>query len=87
MERTFIAVKHDGVLRGLVGEIIKRFEQKGLKIAGMRMIHADRERAGNAGGIARGVSARDLEAGPGERRAAAGAEFRNEAVRLPAIGP
>jgi len=46
MERTFIAVKHDGVLRGLVGEVIKRFEQKGLKIAGMKMIHADREKAG-----------------------------------------
>jgi nucleoside-diphosphate kinase len=45
MERTFIAVKHDGVLRGLVGEAIKRFEQKGLKIAGMKMIQADREKA------------------------------------------
>ena len=30
-ERTFIAIKPDGVQRGLVGEIIKRFEQRGYK--------------------------------------------------------
>ena len=45
MERTLILVKHDGVQRGLVGEIIKRFEQKGLKIAGMKMIQATKETA------------------------------------------
>ncbi|XP_056152647.1 nucleoside diphosphate kinase-like [Lampris incognitus] len=39
-ERTFIAIKPDGVQRGLVGEIIKRFEVKGFKLVGMRMIHA-----------------------------------------------
>ncbi|KAG7231961.1 hypothetical protein INR49_006573 [Caranx melampygus] len=32
MERTFIAVKPDGVQRGLCGEIIKRFEQRGFKL-------------------------------------------------------
>ncbi len=38
MEKTIILVKHDGVQRGLVGEIIKRFEQRGLKIAGLKMV-------------------------------------------------
>ncbi len=37
IDRTLILVKHDGVQRGLVGEIIKRFEQKGLKIAAMKL--------------------------------------------------
>lgn len=37
-ERTFIAVKPDGVQRGLVGEIIKRFEQKGFKLVALKMI-------------------------------------------------
>ena len=32
MERTYIMVKPDGVQRGLVGEITKRFEQKGFKM-------------------------------------------------------
>merc|ERR1712170_268768 len=39
-ERTFIAVKPDGVQRGLIGEIIKRFEQKGFKLAGMKFMQA-----------------------------------------------
>ncbi|KAL7989490.1 hypothetical protein Chor_012156 [Crotalus horridus] len=39
-ERTFIAIKPDGVQRGLVGEIIKRFEQKGFHLVAMKMIHA-----------------------------------------------
>ena len=38
IEQTFIAVKHDGVQRGLVGEIIKRFEQRGLKIVATKMV-------------------------------------------------
>lgn len=38
-ERTFIAIKPDGVQRGLVGEIIKRFEQKGFHLVAMKMIH------------------------------------------------
>lgn len=37
-ERTFIAVKPDGVQRGIVGEIIKRFEMKGFKLVGMKMV-------------------------------------------------
>ena len=42
-ERTFIMVKPDGVQRGLVGEIIKRFEQKGYKLVAMKMMHASEE--------------------------------------------
>lgn len=38
-ERTFIAIKPDGVQRGIIGEIIKRFEQKGFKLVGMKMLH------------------------------------------------
>jgi nucleoside-diphosphate kinase len=36
-ERTFVILKPDTVQRGLVGEIIKRFERIGLKIVGMKM--------------------------------------------------
>ncbi|KAJ1649236.1 nucleoside diphosphate kinase Ndk1 [Dispira simplex] len=37
-ERTFIAVKPDGVQRGLVGEIIKRFETRGYKLVGLKLL-------------------------------------------------
>lgn len=37
-ERTFIMVKPDGVQRGLVGKIIKRFEQKGFKLLGLKFV-------------------------------------------------
>lgn len=37
-ERTFIAIKPDGVQRGLIGEIIKRFEAKGFKLVGMKLM-------------------------------------------------
>lgn len=35
-ERTFIMVKPDGVQRGLVGKIIKKFEQKGFKLVALK---------------------------------------------------
>lgn len=38
MERTLIIVKPDAVQRGLTGEIIKRFEQRGLRIIGLKMM-------------------------------------------------
>ena len=38
-ERTFIMIKPDSVVRGLIGEVISRIERKGLKIVGMRLIH------------------------------------------------
>lgn len=37
-ERTFIAIKPDGVQRQLVGEIIKRFEQKGFRLVAMKFM-------------------------------------------------
>jgi nucleoside-diphosphate kinase len=45
MERTLVLVKPDGVQRSLVGEIIARFERKGLKLVGLRLMHVDGERA------------------------------------------
>lgn len=36
-ERTFVAVKPDGVQRGMIGEIIKRYERSGLKLIGLKM--------------------------------------------------
>jgi nucleoside-diphosphate kinase len=45
MERTFLMVKPDGVRRGLVGEIILRFENKGYKLAELQMLTPSRERA------------------------------------------
>merc|ERR1719245_190149 len=42
-ERTFIMIKPDGVQRGLVGEIIKRFEQKGFKLVAMKLMSASTE--------------------------------------------
>ncbi|MCA9334010.1 nucleoside-diphosphate kinase [Candidatus Saccharibacteria bacterium] len=41
MERTLIIAKPDAIQRGLVGEIVKRFEQKGLKLIGLKMIQLD----------------------------------------------
>ena len=40
-ERTFVAVKPDGVQRGLIGEVVQRFERVGLKLVAMKMIVAD----------------------------------------------
>lgn len=45
VERTFVMIKPDGVKRGLVGEVIRRFEQKGLKIVAMKMTVLSKEKA------------------------------------------
>ncbi|WP_297534527.1 nucleoside-diphosphate kinase [Thermococcus sp.] len=45
IERTLVILKPDAVVRGLMGEIISRFEKRGLKIVGMKMIWIDRELA------------------------------------------
>ena len=45
LQRTLIIVKPDAVQRGLTGEIIKRFEQRGLKISGMKLLQMSRELA------------------------------------------
>jgi len=41
MEKSLILVKPDGLQRGLVGEIISRFERKGLKIIGLKMLNIE----------------------------------------------
>ena len=45
MERTFVMIKPDGVERRLVGEIIRRFENRGLRLIGMKMVKPSRELA------------------------------------------
>jgi len=47
MERSLILIKHDGVARGLIGKIVSRFEDIGLKICAMKMIWADEDLAKN----------------------------------------
>ena len=42
-ERTFVMVKPDGVQRSLVGEIIRRFEARGLKLIALKMVSPSRE--------------------------------------------
>ncbi len=42
-QRTFVMIKPDSVQRGLIGEIIKRFEKKGLKIIAMKMVSVNKE--------------------------------------------
>lgn len=45
MERTLIIIKPDAVQRGLIGEITKRFEQRGLRIIGMKFMQVSQELA------------------------------------------
>jgi len=44
-ERTLILIKPDAFERGLTGEVVARFERKGLKLAAMKLMHADQELA------------------------------------------
>ncbi len=44
-ERTFVMVKPDGVQRGLIGDIISRFEERGLKLVGAKFMQIDRDLA------------------------------------------
>ena len=44
-ERTFVAIKPDGVQRGLIGDVITRFERKGFKILAMKLIQVSDEQA------------------------------------------
>lgn len=43
-EVTFLLIKPDGVKRGLIGEVIKRLEQRGLKVIALAMEHATKEK-------------------------------------------
>jgi nucleoside-diphosphate kinase len=45
MERTLSIIKPDGVQRGLIGEVVKRFEQAGLGIAAMKMVRLSQTQA------------------------------------------
>jgi nucleoside-diphosphate kinase len=45
IEHTYVMVKPDGVSRGLVGEVIGRFERKGLRLEKLRMLTVDEELA------------------------------------------
>ena len=45
MEQTFVIVKPDAVQRGLIGQIITRFERRGLKIVAIKMIQVDEKLA------------------------------------------
>ena len=43
IEQTLVLVKPDGVARGLIGEVIKRFEQRGFKIVGLKLVHVNKD--------------------------------------------
>ncbi|MFH0730118.1 MAG: nucleoside-diphosphate kinase [Pseudomonadota bacterium] len=45
MERTLSIIKPDGVAKNVIGKVIDRFEQNGIKIAAMKMIHMTRAQA------------------------------------------
>lgn len=45
MERTLVIVKPDGVQRGLVGEIMQRFEKRGMRIVALKMLQVSRDLA------------------------------------------
>ena len=45
MERTFIAIKPDGVQRKLIGEVIRRFEAKGFTLVGLKLMQVSQELA------------------------------------------
>ncbi|QTA83691.1 Nucleoside diphosphate kinase [Desulfonema limicola] len=45
MEQTLSIIKPDGVAKGVIGEVIKRFEGAGIKIAAMKMIHMTKAQA------------------------------------------
>jgi len=53
-ERTFVMVKPDGVQRSLIGEIIGRFEKKGLKIVAMKLVSVSKEFAEKHYGVHKG---------------------------------
>ena len=51
MERTFLAIKPDGVQRKLVGEIIRRFEAKGFTLVGLKLMNVSQELASEHYGV------------------------------------
>ena len=55
-EHTFVMIKPDAVQRGLIGQIISRFEQKGIKLVAMKMVSVTRELAEKHYGVHKGKS-------------------------------
>jgi len=53
-ERAFLIVKPDGVQRGLAGEIVSRFEKKGLRIVGLKMVRISQEQAAHQYAVHKG---------------------------------
>jgi len=53
-QRTFVMIKPDAVQRGLIGNIISRFEQKGIKLVAMKLVSVSRELAEKHYGIHKG---------------------------------
>ena len=53
-ERTFVMIKPDAVQRGFIGEIIRRFEKKGIKIVAMKLVAVDRKLAEKHYGVHKG---------------------------------
>jgi nucleoside-diphosphate kinase len=53
-EQTFVMIKPDAVQRGFIGEIISRFEKKGIKIVAMKLVSVDRKLAEKHYGIHKG---------------------------------
>lgn len=53
LERTFLAIKPDGVQRKLIGEIIRRFESKGFTLVGLKLMSVSRELAESHYGVHR----------------------------------
>lgn len=56
MERTLAIIKPDGVAKGLIGEVIKRFEKAGLRIVAMKMIWMSKKEAEGFYAVHRGKS-------------------------------
>ncbi|MGA7669219.1 MAG: nucleoside-diphosphate kinase [Nitrolancea sp.] len=54
MERTLIIVKPDGVQRGLIGEVLSRFERRGVKVVGLKMMQVSRDLAERHYGVHKG---------------------------------
>jgi len=54
LQRTLVILKPDAVQRGLIGPILQRYEQRGLKIVAMRLIQIDRDLAERHYGVHRG---------------------------------
>lgn len=79
-QRTLILIKPDGVIRNLVGKIIMRFEDAGLKIVGMKMVWVDDE-------FARKHYRDDLDVKYKDVEIKFGRNVRNELVKYLKEGP